>query len=312
MEKSFGKGTILNAKNDSTDIELFSSGSIGLDYALGGGYPVGRIIEIFGPESSGKTTLTIHAIVNIQQSDERDVLFIDTEHAFDIKYAEKLLVDSSRLYISQPDNGEQALNILEEGLRSKAFSLIVVDSVAALTPKSEIEGEMGEAKMGLQARLMSQAMRKIVALTQPSKTTVIFTNQIRLKIGVVYGNPETTTGGNALKFYASQRIEIRKGSQNKTGNEVDSIDAKVKVIKNKVAPPFRTADFTIIFGEGIDYLGEIVSIASELGLITKKGSWYSYNGANIGQGESKVKEFLADNADVLESIIKKVKEHETN
>ena len=291
-----------------SDIPVIPSGSITLDVALGvGGYPKGRVIEIYGPESSGKTTLAIHAIAEAQKQGGI-AAFIDAEHAFDSYYAQKLGVDVENLLISQPDNGEQALEIADSLIRSSAIDIIVIDSVAALTPKAEIEGEMGDSKMGLQARLMSQALRKLTASIAKTKTVCIFINQLRDKIGVVYGNPETTTGGNALKFYASVRIDIRRTSVIKDGEEQLGARARVKVVKNKVAPPFKKAEFDIMFGEGISKLGEIIDLAVDYGIVKKSGSWFSYGETKIGQGRDAVKDFLTNNTEVCAEVEAKVRE----
>ena len=309
IEKDFGRGSIMRMSNDQvTDIPVIPSGSITLDVALGvGGYPKGRVIEIYGPESSGKTTLAIHAIAEAQKQGGI-AAFIDAEHAFDSYYAQKLGVDVENLLISQPDNGEQALEIADSLIRSSAIDIIVIDSVAALTPKAEIEGEMGDSKMGLQARLMSQALRKLTASISKTKTVCIFINQLRDKIGVVYGNPETTTGGNALKFYASVRIDIRRTSVIKDGEEQLGARARVKVVKNKVAPPFKKAEFDIMFGEGISKLGEIIDLAVDYGIIKKAGSWFSYGDTKIGQGRDAVKDFLVANEEVCADVEAKVRE----
>ena len=309
IEKDFGKGSIMRMSSDQvTDIPVIPSGSITLDVALGvGGYPKGRVIEIYGPESSGKTTLAIHAIAEAQKQGGI-AAFIDAEHAFDSYYAQKLGVDVENLLISQPDNGEQALEIADSLIRSSAIDIIVIDSVAALTPKAEIAGEMGDSKMGLQARLMSQALRKLTASIAKTKTVCIFINQLRDKIGVVYGNPETTTGGNALKFYASVRIDIRRTSVIKDGEEQLGARARVKVVKNKVAPPFKKAEFDIMFGEGISKLGEIIDLAVDYSIIKKSGSWFSYGETKIGQGRDAVKDFLTNNAEVCAEVEAKVRE----
>ncbi|MFV0237025.1 MAG: recombinase RecA, partial [Flavobacteriales bacterium] len=289
------------------DVEVIPTGSLGIDLALGvGGYPRGRIIEIYGPESSGKTTLTLHAISECQKQGGT-AAFIDAEHAFDRFYAEKLGVDIENLVISQPDNGEQALEITDNLVRSGAVDLIVIDSVAALTPKSEIEGEMGDSKMGLQARLMSQAMRKLTGSIGKTHCTAIFINQLREKIGVMFGNPETTTGGNALKFYASVRVDIRRSTQIKSSDEIIGNRTKVKVVKNKVAPPFRTAEFDIMYGEGISKVGEILDLAVDLNIVKKSGSWFSYGDIKLGQGRDAVKELLKDNEELTEELEEKIK-----
>ena len=309
IEKDFGRGSIMRMSSEQvTDIPVIPSGSITLDVALGvGGYPKGRVIEIYGPESSGKTTLAIHAIAEAQKQGGI-AAFIDAEHAFDSYYAQKLGVDVENLLISQPDNGEQALEIADSLIRSSAIDIIVIDSVAALTPKAEIEGEMGDSKMGLQARLMSQALRKLTASISKTKTVCIFINQLRDKIGVVYGNPETTTGGNALKFYASVRIDIRRTSVIKDGEEQLGARARVKVVKNKVAPPFKKAEFDIMFGEGISKLGEIIDLAVDYGIIKKSGSWFSYGETKIGQGRDAVKDFLSNNEEICAEVEAKVRE----
>ena len=303
IEKSFGKCSIMKMGDESVEqVEVIPTGSIGLNVALGvGGYPRGRIIEIYGPESSGKTTLAIHAIAEAQKAGGI-AAFIDAEHAFDRFYAAKLGVDVDNLLISQPDNGEQALEIAEQLIRSSAIDIIVVDSVAALTPKAEIEGDMGDNKVGLQARLMSQALRKLTAAVSKTRTTCIFINQLREKIGVMFGNPETTTGGNALKFYASVRLDIRGSQAIKNGDEVIGKQTKVKVVKNKVAPPFRRAEFDIMFGEGISRAGEIIDLGAELGIIKKSGSWFSYNETKIAQGRDAAKQVILDNPELAEEL----------
>lgn len=303
IEKSYGKGSIMKMGDDHVEeVSVIPSGSIGLDAALGvGGFPRGRVIEIYGPESSGKTTLAIHAIAEAQKTGGI-AAFIDAEHAFDRFYAEKLGVDVENLYISQPDSGEQALEIAEQLIRSSAIDIIVIDSVAALTPKAELEGEMGDSKMGLQARLMSQALRKLTAAINKTNTTCIFINQLRDKIGVMFGNPETTTGGNALKFYASVRLDIRRIGQLKDGDEVKGNQVRVKVVKNKVAPPFRKAEFDIMFGGGISRTGEIIDLGSELNIVKKSGSWYSYNETKLGQGRDAAKQCVADNPELAEEL----------
>ena len=308
IEKNYGKGSIMKLGDESIeDIEVIPTGSIALNAALGvGGYPKGRIVEIYGPESSGKTTIAIHAIAEAQKKGGI-AAFIDAEHAFDRFYAEKLGVDVENLWISQPDNGEQALEIAEQLIRSSAVDIIVIDSVAALTPKAEIEGDMGDSKMGLQARLMSQALRKLTAAINKTNTTCIFINQLRDKIGVMFGNPETTTGGNALKFYASVRLDIRSIGKLKDGDEIKGNQVRVKVIKNKVAPPFRKAEFDIMFGTGISREGEILDLAAECNVVNKSGAWYSYNGERIGQGRENVKIFLKDHPELCEEIEKKVR-----
>ena len=308
ITKQFGDGAIMKlGEFHHADVEVIPSGSISLDIALGGGYPKGRIIEIYGPESSGKTTLTLHAIAEIQKQGGT-AAFVDAEHALDPAYAKKLGVDIANLLVSQPDNGEQALEITETLVRSNAVDLIVVDSVAALTPQAEIEGDMGDSHMGLQARLMSQALRKLTGIINKSKATVIFINQIRMKIGVMFGNPETTTGGNALKFYASQRIDIRRIGQIKVGDDILGNRTKVKVVKNKIAPPFKTAEFDIMYNEGISYLGDILVLAAQHGVVEKSRTFYKYDGATIGQGRDKTKEYLRENPKVLAEIDKKVRD----
>lgn len=310
LDKTYGKGSVMRLGDQEVEkIESISSGSIGINVALGiGGYPKGRVIEIYGPESSGKTTLTLHAIAECQKVGGI-AAFIDAEHAFDRFYAEKLGVDLGELVISQPDNGEQALEIADNLIRSGAVDVLVIDSVAALTPKSEIEGEMGDSKMGLHARLMSQALRKLTSSISKTNCTVFFINQLREKIGVMFGNPETTTGGNALKFYASVRIDIRKSTQLKDaeggalGNKT-----RVKIVKNKVAPPFKTAEFDIMYGEGISKTGEILDIGVELDIIEKSGSWFSYGGSKLGQGRDSVKSILKDNPELMEELEQKILE----
>ena len=303
IEKNFGKGSIMKLGDENVQqVEVIPTGSIALNAALGvGGYPKGRIIEIYGPESSGKTTLAIHAIAEAQKAGGI-AAFIDAEHAFDRFYASKLGVDVDNLWISQPDNGEQALEIAEQLIRSSAIDIIVIDSVAALTPKAEIEGDMGDNKVGLQARLMSQALRKLTSAISKTNTTCIFINQLREKIGVMFGNPETTTGGNALKFYASVRLDIRRATQLKDGEEVIGNQTRVKVVKNKVAPPFRKAEFDIMFGEGISRAGEIIDLGAELSIIKKSGSWYSYNDTKLGQGRDASKQVIQDNPELAEEL----------
>ena len=303
IEKSFGKGSIMRMGSEEVeDIDVIPTGSIGLNAALGvGGYPRGRIIEIYGPESSGKTTLAIHAIAEAQKLGGI-AAFIDAEHAFDRFYAANLGVDIDNLLISQPDNGEQALEIADQLIHSSAVDIIVIDSVAALTPKAEIEGDMGDNKVGLQARLMSQALRKLTSAISKTRTTCIFINQLREKIGVMFGNPETTTGGNALKYYASVRIDIRPGQAIKNGEEVMGRQTKVKIVKNKVAPPFRRAEFDIMFGEGISRAGEIIDLGSDLGIIKKSGSWFSYNDTKLAQGRDAAKQVILDNPELAEEL----------
>ncbi|MGB4444630.1 MAG: recombinase RecA [Dysgonamonadaceae bacterium] len=305
IEKTYGKGSIMKMGDEKVEeVAVISSGSIGLNAALGvGGYPRGRVIEIFGPESSGKTTLAIHAIAEAQKAGGI-AAFIDAEHAFDRFYAEQLGVDVENLLISQPDSGEQALEITEQLIRSSAVDIVVIDSVAALTPRAELEGEMGDSKVGLQARLMSQALRKLTAAISKTNTTCIFINQLREKIGVMFGNPETTTGGNALKFYSSVRLDIRRIGSLKDGDEISGSQTRVKVVKNKVAPPFRKAEFDIIYGEGISREGEIIDLGSDLGVIKKSGSWYSYNDTRLGQGRDAAKKMIKDNPELAEELEK--------
>lgn len=308
IDKTYGKGTIMRLGEEAIEpMEAISTGSISLDIALGiNGLPKGRVVEIYGPESSGKTTLAIHAIASVQRNGGI-AAYIDAEHAFDRFYAQKLGVDIENLLISQPDNGEQALEIADNLIRSGAIDIIVIDSVAALVPKSEIEGEMGDSKMGLQARLMSQALRKLTATINKTNTVCIFINQLREKIGVMFGNPETTTGGNALKFYASVRLDIRRIAQIKDGDEAIGNRSKVKVVKNKVAPPFRSAEFDIIFGQGISKVGEIIDMGVELGIVQKSGSWFSYDTNKLGQGRDTVKELLKDNPELANEIEAKIR-----
>jgi recombination protein RecA len=309
LDKTFGKGTVMRLADEKvSDVASISTGSLGLDIALGiGGLPRGRVVEIYGPESSGKTTLTLHAIAEAQRAGGL-AAFVDAEHAFDRSYAEKLGIDTQNLLISQPDNGEQALEIAEHLIRSGAIDIIVIDSVAALVPKAELEGEMGESKMGLQARLMSQALRKLTGAINKTGCCCIFINQLREKIGVMFGNPETTTGGNALKFYASVRLDIRRVSQIKEGT--DSIignRTRVKVVKNKVAPPFKVVEFDIIYGEGISKIGEIIDLGVEAGIIAKSGSWFSYEGSKIGQGRESVRTMLLDNPEMMDEIERRIR-----
>lgn len=308
LDKTYGKGTVMKMGDKAIEeVEVISSGSLGVDLALGvGGYPKGRIIEIYGPESSGKTTLTLHAIAEAQKAGGI-AAFIDAEHAFDRNYAEKLGVDIENLIISQPDNGEQALEIAENLIRSGAIDIVVIDSVAALTPKSEIEGEMGDSKMGLHARLMSQALRKLTGTISKTHCTVFFINQLREKIGVMFGNPETTTGGNALKFYASVRLDIRRSTQIKDGENVIGNRTKVKVVKNKVAPPFKTAEFDIMYGEGVSKTGEILDLAVEFEIVKKAGSWFSYGDTKLGQGRDAVKALIKDNPELADELEEKIK-----
>lgn len=309
IDKSYGKGAIMKLGDHVVEnLPCISSGSLGLDMALGiGGYPRGRVIEIYGPESSGKTTLAIHAIAEAQKNGGL-AAFIDAEHAFDRFYAENLGVDVDNLYISQPDNGEQALEIADQLIRSGAIDIIVIDSVAALTPKAEIEGDMGDSKMGLHARLMSQALRKLTSVIDKTSTTVIFINQLRDKLGVMFGNPETTTGGNALKYYASVRLDVRRVGQIKDGDSVVGNRTRVKVVKNKVAPPFRSTEFDIMFGEGVSKIGEIIDMGVELNVIKKSGSWFSYGETKLAQGRDAVKVLLKDNDELREEIEAKIRE----
>ena len=308
ITKQFGDGSIMKlGENHKADVELIPSGTLGLDIALGGGYPKGRIIEIYGPESSGKTTLTLHAIAEVQKKGGT-AAFIDAELALDPAYAKKLGVDTENLLVSQPDNGEQALEIAETLVRSNAVDLVVIDSVAALVPQAEIEGDMGDSHMGLQARLMSQALRKLTGIINKSKATVIFINQIRMKIGVMFGNPETTAGGNALKFYSSVRLDIRRIGQLKVGDEVKGNRTKVKVVKNKIAPPFRIAEFDIMYNEGISKIGDTIDLAEKYGIVDKSGAFYKYNGETIGQGRDKTKAYFKENPKILAEVDKKIRE----
>jgi recombination protein RecA len=306
IEKQFGKGTIMRlGESTHQNVETFPTGAVSLDLALGGGIPKGRIIEVYGPESSGKTTLTLHAIAEVQRKGGV-AAFIDAEHALDPQYAQRIGVNLENLLVSQPDNGEQALEIVESLVRSNAVDLIVVDSVAALVPQAEIEGDMGDSHMGLQARLMSQALRKLTAIISKSKSTVIFINQLRMKIGVMFGNPETTTGGNALKFYASLRMDIRRISQIKQGDAVIGNRTRVKVVKNKIAPPFREAEFDIMYNEGISREGDVLDLATAKEIVEKSGAWFAYGGEKIGQGREAAKQYLRDNPKIMEKIAKQV------
>lgn len=308
IEKQFGKGSIMKlGEAHRVNVETIPTGSLSLDIALGGGIPKGRVIEIYGPESSGKTTLTLHAIAEVQRSGGT-AAFIDAEHALDPAYAKRIGVDVDNLLLSQPDNGEQALEITETLVRSNAVDLVVVDSVAALVPRAEIEGDMGDAHMGLQARLMSQALRKLTGVISRSKTTVIFINQIRMKIGVMFGNPETTTGGNALKFYASVRMDIRRISQIKQGEEIIGNRTRVKVVKNKIAPPFRQAEFDIMYNQGISKSGDVLDLAVENGIVEKSGAWFAYNDEKFAQGREAAKKYLEDNPKIMTEVEKKVRE----
>jgi len=307
ITKQFGDGSIMKlGEAHKVDVELISSGALSLDLALGGGYPKGRIIEIYGPESSGKTTLTLHAIAEVQRAGGT-AAFVDAEHALDPAYAKKLGVDTDNLLVSQPDNGEQALEIAETLVRSNAVDLVVVDSVAALVPQAEIDGDMGDSHMGLQARLMSQALRKLTGIINKSKTTVIFINQIRMKIGVMFGNPETTTGGNALKFYASVRLDIRRTGQIKVGEDIIGNRTKVKVVKNKIAPPFRIAEFDIMYNEGISKTGDVLDLAVQHEVVGKSGAWFDYADGKIGQGREAAKTYLKEHPDVLAEVDQKVR-----
>jgi recombination protein RecA len=308
ITKQFGDGSIMRlGEGHKANVELIKSGALSIDLALGGGYPKGRIIEIYGPESSGKTTLTLHAIAQVQKNGGT-AAFIDAEHALDPAYAKRLGVDTDNLLVSQPDNGEQALEIAETLVRSNAVDLVVVDSVAALVPQAEIDGDMGDSHMGLQARLMSQALRKLTGIISKSKTTVIFINQIRMKIGVMFGNPETTTGGNALKFYASVRIDIRRTGQIKVGEDIVGNRTKVKIVKNKIAPPFRIAEFDIMYNEGISNTGDVLDLAVLHGIVGKAGAWFDYNDGKIGQGREATKVYLKEHPEVLSEIEAKVRE----
>lgn len=307
IEKQFGKGSVMHLTGtNNIDVETIPTGSISLDLALGGGIPKGRIIEIYGPESSGKTTLSLHAVAEVQKSGGV-AAFIDAEHALDPQYAKRLGVNLESLLVSQPDSGEQALEIVETLVRSNAVDIIVVDSVAALTPQAEIEGDMGESHMGLQARLMSQALRKLTGITSKSNTTVIFLNQLRMKIGVMFGNPETTTGGNALKFYSSVRMDIRRIAQIKSGDDVIGNRTRVKVVKNKIAPPFREAEFDIMYNQGISKEGDVLDLAVARNIVGKAGAWFEYNDGKIGQGREAAKQYLIDHPDVMDELIDKIK-----
>lgn len=307
IEKQFGKGAIMHLSGGrAMDVETIPTGSLSLDIALGGGVPKGRIIEIYGPESSGKTTLSLHVLAEVQRSGGV-AAFIDAEHALDPAYAKRIGVDTEKLLVSQPDSGEQALEIVETLVRSNAVDIVIIDSVAALVPQAEIEGDMGDSHMGLQARLMSQALRKLTAIISRSKTTVIFINQLRMKIGVMFGNPETTTGGNALKFYASVRLDIRRTSQIKTADEVLGNRVRVKVVKNKVAPPFREAEFDIMYNQGISREGDVLDLALNKGIMTKAGAWVAYEGQNIAQGREAAKQYLRDKPEVFEKIAGEVR-----
>jgi recombination protein RecA len=308
ITKQFGNGSIMKlGDSKNADVEVISSGALSLDLALGGGYPKGRIIEIYGPESSGKTTLTLHAIAEVQRKGGI-AAFIDAEHALDPQYARRVGVNTDELIVSQPDNGEQALEIAETLVRSNAVDLIVVDSVAALTPQAEIEGDMGDSHMGLQARLMSQALRKLTGIINKSKATVIFINQIRMKIGVMFGNPETTTGGNALKFYSSVRLDIRRTGQIKQGDQVIGNETKVKVVKNKIAPPFRIAEFDIMYNHGISKQGDLVNLGTKYGILSKSGAWIGYNGENIAQGKEAAKQYFKDKPEVAKKVEQQIRE----
>lgn len=308
IEKQFGKGSIMHLEGgNNIDVETIPTGSVSLDIALGGGIPKGRIIEIYGPESSGKTTLSLHAIAEVQKAGGM-AAFVDAEHALDPSYAKRLGVDIEKLLVSQPDSGEQALEIVETLVRSNAVDIVVIDSVAALVPQAEIEGDMGDSHMGLQARLMSQALRKLTGIINRSKCTVVFINQLRMKIGVMFGNPETTTGGNALKFYASVRLDIRRISQIKAGEEIIGNRVRVKVVKNKIAPPFRQAEFDIMYNQGISTEGDILDLATEKGIVEKSGAWFAYNNENFAQGREAAKQHLKENPKFLVELVKKVRE----